>query len=134
MTPFSLVKRYQRFGGAFSANMEAEGFSEILVSCYQTTRRQILEGINHAKVMNVRHLESHNIVASGRCSFRSQSHSAGWSWVCSLFEVHVQIRYSCGRWRHSVLELAPSSKREGLCCDRGHGLCPWYVITTGVYV
>jgi hypothetical protein len=64
--------------------MEAEGLPEILVCCYQTTRRQKLEGINLAKVINVRHLESPSIVANGQCSFRSQSHSAGWSW-CAVF-------------------------------------------------
>jgi hypothetical protein len=30
---FRIVKSYQLFGGALSASMEAEGSSEILVSC-----------------------------------------------------------------------------------------------------
>jgi len=130
---FSVVKSCQRFGGAFSANMEAEGSSEILVSCYQTTRRQNLEGINLAKVMNVMHLESPNIVAS-RLLIQESVAFRRLVLVCCPFEVYVQIQYSWGRWRHYVLELVLSSKREGLCCDRGHGPCRWYVITADVYV
>jgi len=118
MTPFSVVKSYQHFGWTFSANVEAEGFSEILVSCYQTTRRQNLEGINLAKVMNVRHLESPNIVASGQCSFRRQSHSAGWSW-CAVF-LRFMFRFSIDVEGGVTMSRSwPSLTRERACVVTG---------------
>src|SRR5215469_8376946 len=95
--------------------MEAEGSTEILVSFYQTTRRQNLEGINLAEVMNVRHLESPNIVANIQCAFRIQSHSAGWSW----FAVFLRFVFRCGVFVEDGVTKSwswPSLAREKRAC------------------
>jgi hypothetical protein len=84
--------------------------------------------------MNVRHLESPPHCCQWTVIIQESVVLRRLVLVCFLFEVCVQIRYSCGRWRHNVLELALSSNTEGQCCDGGHGLCQWYFITADVYV